>query len=131
MDVSSLSNSSFSRSVTPSKGSSDRHSNDQAQTTIAENKAQDRSQEQRAVQERIQQNKEENQRRLDGRLISFGQEEDNVSSQQKQASFNRSRVNEAYSPPPRNEITYSQNQQAEQARNREENRNNDAIDIIV
>jgi len=131
MDVSSVSNASFSRSVTPSKSSSDRHSNEQAQATIAESKAQDRSQEQRAVQERIQQNKDDSQRRLDGRLISYGQETDNDSSQQKQASFNRSRVNEAYSPPPRNEITYSQNEQAERAQNREKNRSNEAIDIVV
>ena len=129
MDIPSVSNASFSRSVTPSKKSSDRQSNDQAQAKTVDNKAQERAQEQRAVQERVQQHKEESQRRLDGRLISFGQEHDEVSSQQKQASFNRSRVNEAYSPPPQNEITYSQNEQAERARERD--RSNDAIDIVV
>jgi len=131
MDVSSVSNASFSRSVKPSNSSSDRHSNNQAQAPIAESKAQDRSQEQRSIRERLQQQKEESQRRLDGRLISYGQETDNVSSQQKQASFNRSRVNEAYSSPSRNEVTYAQNEQAERARNSEQNRNNEAIDIIV
>ncbi len=126
MDVSSVSNASFSRSVTPSKSSSDRQYSAQTQANIVENKDQER-----AVQERIQQHKEESQRRLDGRLISFGQEQDDVSSQQKQASFNRSRVNEAYSPPRQNEITYSQNEQAERARDRERNQNNEAIDIVV
>ena len=131
MDVSSVSNASSSRSVTPSKSSSDRQSSAQAQANIVESKAQEHAQEQRAVQQRLQKHKEESQRRLDGRLISFGQEQDNVSSQQKQASFNRSRVNEAYSPPRQNEITYSQNEQAERARGRERNQNNEAIDIVV
>ncbi len=131
MDVSSISNASFSRSVPPSKSSSDRQSGARAQADIVENKTQERAQEQRAVQQRLQDHKEESQRRLDGRLISFGQEQDNVSSQQKQASFNRSRVNEAYSPPRQNEITYSQNEQAQRARDRERNQNNEAIDIVV
>lgn len=131
MDVSSVSNASFSRSVTPSKSSGDRQSGAQAKADIVESKTQERAQEQRAVQDRLQHQKEESQRRLDGRLISFGQEQDNVSSQQKQTSFNRSRVNEAYSPPRQNEITYSQNEQAERARDRERNRNNEAIDIVV
>jgi len=131
MDVSSVSNSSFSRSVTRSKSSGDRHSSAQTQADIVENKAQERAQEQRAVQQRLQHYKEESQRRLDGRLINFGQEQDNVNSQQKQASFNRSRVNEAYAPSRQNEITYSQNEQAERARDRERNQNNEAIDIVV
>lgn len=130
MDVSSVSNASFSRSVTPSKSSSDRQSSAQAQD-IVENKAQEHAQEPRAVQQRLQHHKEESQRRLDGRLISFGQEQDNVSSQQKQASFNRSRVNEAYGPPRQNDITYSQNEQTERARSHERNQNNEAIDIVV
>ena len=129
MNVSSVSNASFSRSVTPSKSSSDRQSNAHEQVSITENKPQERAQEQRAAQERIQQQQDETQRRLDGRLISFGHEKDNVSSQQKQASFNRSRVNDAYSPPKQNEITYSQNKQAERAR--DQNRSNEAIDIVV
>lgn len=128
MDVSSVSNASFSRSVRPSKSSSDRQSNEHAQA-IVENKAQERALEQRAVQEKLKHHKEDSQRRLDGRLISFGHEQDEVGNQQKQASFNRSRVNEAYSRPPQNEVTYSQNEQAERAR--EQNRNNEAIDIVV
>ena len=125
MQVSSVSNSSFSRSVSPSRSSSDRQSNDDTQAAIAETKAQERAQQQRAVQEKLQQQKADTQRRLDGRLISFGHEQDNISSEQKQASYNRSRVNEAYSPPPQNEITYAQNEQAQR------DRNNDAIDIVV
>ena len=131
MDVSSVSNASLSRSVTPSKSSSDRQSSAQTQADIVENKAQERAQEQRAVQQRLQNHKEETQRRLDGRLISFGQEQDNVNSQQKQASFNRSRVKEAYSPQRQNEITYSQNEQAERARDSVRNQNNEAIDVVV
>lgn len=122
MEISSTSNRSFSRSVTPSKSSSDRQSFDQNQAAILESKAQERALEQRAVQEKLQQRKEETQRRLDGRLISFGHEQDNVASQQKQASFNRSRVNEAYSPPA-NEASHKQNNQR--------SHETDAIDIVV
>lgn len=122
MEISSTSNRSFSRSVTPSKGSSDRQSFDQNQTAILESKAQERALEQRAVQEKLQQHKEDRQRRLDGRLISFGHEKDNVASQQKQASFNRSRVNEAYSPPT-NEASHKQDNQR--------SHDSDAIDIVV
>ena len=122
MDISSTSNSAFSRSVTPSKASSDRQFNDETQAAILESKAQERALEQRAVQERLQQHKEESQRRLDGRLISFGHEQGNESSQQKQASFNRSRVNEAYSPP--------QNE-ASQKPPTQSSRETDAIDIVV
>lgn len=127
MEISSTSNASFSRNVTPSKSSSDRQTYDDSQAKNIENKAQERAHEQRAVQEKLQRNKEDTQRRLDGRLISFGHEQDNVSSQQKQASFNRSRVNDAYSRPPQNETTYSSNEQAQHSRDR----NNEAIDIVV
>ena len=127
MDISSVSNSSFSRSVTPSKSSSDRQTYDDSQAKAAENKSQERAQEHRAIQEKLQQNKDDTQRRLDGRLISFGHEQNNESSQQKQATYNRSRVNEAYSRPSQNETTYSSNEQAQRSRDR----NNDAIDIVV
>lgn len=122
MEISSTSNGSISRTVTPSKSSSDRQSFDQNQASVLESKAQERALEQRAIQERLQQHKEETQRRLDGRLISFGHEQGNDSSQQKQASFNRSRVNEAYSPPP-NEAVHKQHNQS--------SRETDAIDIVV
>lgn len=122
MEISSTSNSSFTRSVTPSKSSSDRQSFDQNQAAILESKAQERALEQRTVQEKLQQHKEDSQRRLDGRLINFGHEKDNVASQQKQASFNRSRVNEAYSPP-RNEASHKQDNQR--------SHDSDAIDIVV
>lgn len=127
MEIPSTSNALFSRNVTPSKSSRDRQTYDDSQAKTVENNAQERAQEQRAIQEKLQQNKEDSQRRLDGRLISFGQEQDNVSSQQKQASYNRSRVNEAYRHPPQNETTYSSNEQAQPSRDR----NNDAIDIVV
>lgn len=119
MEISLTSNRSFTRSVTPSKSSSDRQSFDQNQAAILESKAQERALEQRVVQEKLQQRKEETQRRLDGRLISFGHEQDNVASQQKQASYNRSRVNEAYSPPP---SEASHNQRSYET---------DAIDLVV
>ncbi len=122
MEISSTSNRSFTRPVTPSKSSSDRQTFDQNQAEILEKKAQQRTLEQRAVQEKLQQRKEETQRRLDGRLISFGHEKNNVASQQNQASFNRSRVNEAYSPP-LNEASHKQNNQR--------SHETDAIDIVV
>lgn len=123
MEISSTSNGSFSRTVTPSKSSSDRQSFDQNQASILENKAQEQALEQRGVQERLQQHKEESQRRLDGRLINFGHEQGNDSSPQKQASFNRSRVNEAYSPPA-NEASHKQ-------QHNQSSRETDAIDIVV
>ncbi len=121
MEISSVSNASFSRSVTPSKSSSDRQSNthDESQAKIAENKAQERTQQQRATQQKLQQNKEESQRRLDGRLISFGHEPD----PQKQASMNRSRVDEAYNPP-KNDLTNSHKQHSDE-------REAEAIDIVI
>ncbi|MDH5601633.1 MAG: hypothetical protein OEY78_10045 [Gammaproteobacteria bacterium] len=129
MEISSTSTGNFSRTVTPAKNSSDRHSYDDAQANNADNKALERAQEraleQRAVQEKLQQNKQDSQRRLDGRLISFGQQQDNISSQQKQASYNRSRVNDAYSSP-RNEATYAR-EQSQRARDRQA----DPIDIVV
>jgi len=123
MDISSVSNASFNRSVTESKSSSDRRYNEETQVTNEQNKAQESAQEQRAIRERLQQNKEENQRRLDGRLVSFGQPQNEISSEQKQNSFNRSRVNEAYSPP-QNDYSNSHTQ------DRREN-DVDAIDIVV
>lgn len=125
MEISSSTSSSTPRSITPSKSSSDRQSYDQQQASINESKAQERAQEQRVIQEKLQQKNEENQRRLDGRLISFGHERDNVSSEQKQASFNRSRVNEAYSPP-NNNLTNAHKEQ--QTANKQEA---EAIDIVV
>lgn len=122
MEISSSSNRSFTRPVTPSKSSSDRQSFDQNQAAIIESKAQERALEQRAVQDKLQQKKEDSQRRLDGRLINFGHEKGNVASQQKQASFNRSRVNEAYSRPP-NETSHKQDNQR--------SHETDAINIVV
>ena len=125
MEIPSTSNAPISRSVTPSKSSSDRQTYDDSQAKVTENKAQERAQEQRAVHEKLQQNKQDAQRRLDGRIISFGHEKANDSSQQNQASYNRSRVNEAYSHP-RNESANSQ-QHVQRANQREA----EAIDIVV
>ena len=126
MEISSTSNTSYSRTVTPANSSSDRRASDKAETAIAESKPQERAQQQRAVQERLQQRNEETQRRLDGRLISFGHEQGNVSSEQKQTSYNRSRVNDAYQPA-REEMSQRQNQSSHPA---QKNRN-EAIDIVI
>ena len=104
MDISSTSNSSYTRPVTPSKSSSDRRSDD-SQVALVEAKAQEKAQQQQAAQEKLQQNREESERRLDGRLINFGYEK-NDSENQNQSSVNRSRVNDAYSSR-QNETTYS------------------------
>lgn len=125
MVVSSTANSSFSRSVTPSQSSHDRRANEENQATILENKSQERALERRAVHENMQRRNEETQRRLDGRLISFGYENnDKQASEQKQTSYNRSRVNEAYTPPPRHEVSHS-------PANQHSSNDSDAIDIVV
>lgn len=123
MDVSSTSNSAYNRPVTPSKNSSDRQTTEANQTEAFERKVEEKALQQQAIQENNQQRKEETQRRLDGRLISFGNEKsDNVASQQQQNSVNRTRVNEAYSPPPPTETTNNQSS---------DNYERDAIDIVV
>ena len=128
MDISSTSNSSYSRSVTPSNSSSDRQSKDDSQMAIAEVKTQERAQQHKEVQERSQQSSEENERRLDGRLISFGYEQNaDNNSQQQQVSYNQSRVNDAYSAPAQNERTSSQEHHEQRSRERDA----DAIDIVV
>ena len=127
MDISSLSNSSFSRPVTSSRSSSDRQFNEQTQAALVDNKLQERREHERAIQEKLQHRREQNQRRLDGRIISFGsQQQDDVSIQQKQASYNRSRVNDAYGTSS-NETNRS-NRYHEQ---RSQRQNIDAIDIVV
>ena len=141
MDISSVSSGSFNRAVTPTRKESDRHSNGETQATNEQNKAredaairaQERALERRAVQERLEQrNLEsnlENQRRLDGRIIAFGQDNENVSNEQQQenrAAYNRDRVREAYTPP-KNELTNSHSEQAERAEQRQE----EAIDLVV
>ena len=126
MDISSTSNSSYNRTVTPSKSSDDRKSNDEVQASVNENRAQERAQQRQATQQRLQQYKEESERRLDGRLVSFGQQEDVQNSQQNQVSYNRTRVKEAYSPP-LNEVEHSHRQRSEPS----PDRSTDAIDIVV
>ena len=126
MDISSTSNSSYNRSVTPSKSSDDRKSNDEVQSTISENKAQERAQQRQATQQKLQQYKEESERRLDGRLVSFGHQEEVENNQKNQVSYNRSRVEEAYSPP-KNETENTHRQRSEPSSDRPA----DAIDIVV
>lgn len=126
MDISSVSNASFSRSVTPSKNSSDRQSSEQTQELV-EAKANERREHERAVQEKLQHSRDENQRRLDGRLISFGYEQqDDTNNQTNQASYNRSRVNEAYSA-----VSNESSNSHHQNRERSQSHNVDAIDIVV
>lgn len=127
MDISSTSNSSYSRSVTPSNSSRDRQSRDDSQMAIKEAKSQERAQQQKAVQDKLQRSSEENERRLDGRLVTFGYQQNDVDTQQQQVSYNRSRVNDAYSPPAQNERTYSQENNEQSSRQKEA----DAIDIVV
>ena len=127
MDISSTSNSSYSRSVTPSNSSRDRQSRDDSQMSIKEAKSQERAQQQKAVQDKLQRSNEENERRLDGRLVTFGYQQNDVDTQQQQVSYNRSRVNDAYSPPAQNERTYSQEHNEQSSRQKEA----DAIDIVV
>lgn len=124
MEISSTSNRSFSRPVTQSKDSSDRQSNDENQATIFETKSKERASEQRAAQEKLQHNADASQRRLDGRLINFGSEEGNVASEEKQLSFNRSRVKEAYTPVSNQESHRQNNEQPNQSEP-------EAIDIVV
>lgn len=128
MDISSVSNAPFSRSVTPARNSSDRQASEQAQTALVEAKAVDNREHDRAIQEKLQQRHDDNQRRLDGRIISFGYDApDESSNQQNQASYNRSRVNEAYSPV-RNERADLHYQNSE---NSQRSSQAEAIDIVV
>ena len=125
MQVSPTTNGSFSRPVNHTQNSHDRQSNEENQTAILERNTQDSAVEQRAVQENLHHQKEESQRRLDGRLINFGYEENNNPISRSDSSFNRSRVNEAYRPPQNNNI--SQQQYAQNSGESERG----AIDIIV
>lgn len=126
MDISPVSNASTQRPVTQSKSGSDRQPNNEALATNVQHKAQESTQERRAVQERWEQRQEDHQRRLDGRLISFGQPNEEVSDEQRQVSLNRSRVNEAYNHS-KNDSSNSHEQHSE----RSYERDNEAIDIVV
>lgn len=125
MQVLPTTNGSSSRPINHAQKSHDRQSNEQNQTAILERKTQETAVEQRAVQEKTQHQREDSQRRLDGRLISFGYEENDKKTSQSQNSFNRSRVNEAYNPPPSNNVSQQQYTQ-----NSDESKM-DAIDIVV
>lgn len=124
MEISSTSHVS-SRPVTASKNSSDRQSYDEGQTVLVESKSRDRVSEQRVAQEKLQQKKDNDQRRLDGRLITFGPESNDAPSQQSKASMNRSRVEEAYSPPPTRESSHKQDEP------QRTEKQPDPIDIVV
>ena len=128
MEISSLSNSAYNRAVTPSKSGSDRQSNDAAQATATvEAKSRERAEHNRAVQEKLQQANDEQQRRLDGRLVSFGSVDAGGNEQAGKASYNRERINEAYSAPKQHDVTHSEDKHSEQSNNRPP----EAIDIVV
>lgn len=126
MEITSSTSTSFPRTVTPATSSRDRQPTTEEQSALVELRANERAQQQRAVQEKLQQNKDETQRRLDGRLISFGHQQDDISSEQKQSSYNQSRVNEAYNTA-REEFLRSENEQSQRSQQREP----EPIDIVV
>ncbi len=123
MAISSVSGNSttFQRSVPATRSSHDREAENSSRAQLVEQKAQQRAEQQRAVQEKLQRNREETQRRLDGRLISFGPANNDP---QQQVEYNRSRVNEAYNASPYREQrnTEAQSRQHDQT---------DPIDIVV
>lgn len=92
-------------------------------------RAQERARQQRDIQEQAQQRQAEIQRRFDGRLISLGQQTRAEISQQQQqanqAAQNRERINQAYSPPSRNNLTNAHRREASN------DSTNQAIDIVV
>lgn len=120
MVITSPINTSFSRSVTPSHSSGDSRADEEHQTSVIEVKAQEKALEQRSLQEK-QQQIDDTQRRLDGRLISFGYDDNSAVREETQSSVNRSRVNEAYNSPPSYEVAQEQAPHSQ----------NDTIDIVV
>jgi len=126
MQISPTSSSLTPRSVTSAKSSSDKHANEKTQEVVVKKKPQENVQEQRRIQENLQQKKEEDQRRLDGRLISFGKEDATASREQNQSTFNRSRVNDAYSPPKNDSSNVR-----EQHTHMQKHKNSEAIDVVV
>lgn len=128
MEISNTSNTAYSRPVSQAKGSGDRQTHDDVQAKAIETKPQERTQQRRATQERLQNNNDEAQRRLDGRLINFGQEKNSYDSQQKQVSYNRSRVNEAYGA---NSQNSARRTEVEQSRRSQQQQHSDSIDIVT
>ncbi len=126
MQISPTSSSLTARSIPSAKSSSDKDSNEKTQELIVEKKPQENVQEQRRIQDNLQQKKEEDQRRLDGRLISFGKEEATTSNEQNQTAFNRSRVNDAYSPPKSDSGNFR-----EQHTQMSKHKDSEAIDVVV
>ncbi len=123
MAISSVSgnNTTFQRSVPATRSSHDREAESSSRTQLIEQKLQQRAEQQRQVQEKLQHNREEIQRRLDGRLISFGPANNGP---EQQVEYNRSRLNEAYNASP-----YREHRQAESSSQR--NEQPDPIDIVV
>lgn len=137
MDISSVTSGSVNRAVTPTKSSSDRHANEETQAAsnqtrareIAQSRQMERAQQQRDIERNQEQGRLESQRRLDGRIVSYGHQGGEVNEQQLQqqyADYTREKVKDAYTPP-KNELTNSHsthNQSREQ-------RQSEAIDIVV
>jgi len=122
MDISSSSNASSGRQITASNNSNrDRATEKQQEIAVQENKAQEQAQQKRLIEEKAQQRRNE-QRGLDGRLVSYGHKNSESANDYKQIAYNRSRVDEAYSPP-KNE--------GSQPHQRQRYHSNDAIDVVV
>ena len=138
MDISPTSHASSSsrlptkRQAVASTSSSqhNRASDDQAEATVAENKSQARAQaeaQQERDLERKQQAQRDEQRRLDGRLVSYGRKSDDEVADYKQLELNRERINEAYSAASKSEPQRDTSSTEQQA----ESHDNDAIDLVV
>lgn len=134
MDISSTSHASSGnraatkRQIVSSTSSShdDRAADNKAEAALADNKSQDRAQaraQQEHEYEKNQQAQRDEQRRLDGRLVSYGQKNGDEATDYKQLELKRERVNEAYSPPEK-----SESHRSEQLR---QSHDNEAIDLVV
>ena len=71
--------------------------------------------------EKTQQQQDDEQRRLDGRLVSFGHKEGEEAAEYKQLELKRERINEAYTAPSSDHYN----------KERMQSHNNEAIDLVV
>lgn len=122
MDI-SASHSSPSRTVTASNNSSaDRATQTASDTKVEDRQNQDRANEQRVAEKNQQ--KRDDERRLEGRLVNYGQKKGETPNDYKQLSYNRSRVDDAYKAP-KTDVSNAHAQQQQRAHD------NEAIDIVV
>ena len=137
MDITSATGASFNRSVTPSRGGSDRHVSKENVVTTQVDDNQDKvavqeKQAQRNIENQTEENKQnqtENQRHLDGRLFTLEQTGEELSGQeldQNRSKYIRERVNQAYMPDNQSYENSQQNQAAGAEDNLVE-----VIDIVV